>query len=218
MISLTTRVFFFFLFCFFLYYRYGTFLLDNVKVTDDLEFPEETLKMPKGWVYGCDEEELAKLNAQGNDESEEEIESDSDDDFVSSVQKSKWIMNTVLIPDSFVNSRIKFKYKTMKIGIDRLHYIQTRLAFATYKLQIVHQRRSDSREGAAVIIQQYTRAYQGRLLARHLYTRAVRRDRREMRSKRRVARMARYELKQRLNKRDYKKNGITMDGSIFHRT
>ena len=57
----------------------------------------------------------------------------------------------------------------------------------------MHQRRADSREGAAVVVQQYTRAYQGRMLARHLYRRAVRRDRREMRSKRRVARMARYE-------------------------
>jgi hypothetical protein len=184
---------------------YGTFLLDNVKITDDLEFPEERLKRPKGWSYGCNEEELAMLNAQNNDDDSEDEESEEDDDFVSSVQKSRWLFKTVLVPDSNVHSRRSWKYQSMKRGVVTLHHIQLRWAWATYTRQIRRQRRADSRDGAATIIQQYTRAYQGRMLARHLYRRAVRRDRRMMRSRRRVARMARYELKQRMNKRDYRK-------------
>ena len=200
---------------------FTTFLLDNVVQTDDLEFPEERLKMPKGWTYGCNEEELAMLNQQNGENAFEDDEesSDSDDDlFVSAVQKSKWILSTVLVPDSSVWKRSKYKYMTMDVGVQRMRHIQTRWAWQTYTRQIIKQRRADSRDGAATIVQQYVRAYQGRNLARHLYRRAVRRDRRKMRAGRRVARMARLELQQRLNKRDWRKDGITMDGIKFHRT
>jgi hypothetical protein len=200
---------------------FSTFLLDNIVQTDDLELPEERLKMPKGWTYGCNEEELAMLNQQNGENAfaDDDASSDSDDDlFVSAAQKSRWIFNTVLVPDSSVNTRARFKYKTLRTGVLRMEHIQTKWAWHTYTRQILQQRRADSRDGAATVVQQYVRAYHGRNLARHLYRRAVRRDRREMRSRRRVARMARLELKQRMNKRDWRNDGITMDGAKFHRT
>lgn len=124
-----------------------------------------------------------------NDASESESESDEEDDWVSTYTKSKWIFNTVLVPDSQVHQRTDWKWTIMNLGLRRLNLIQTKYAFDRYYAQMLNQRRSDSREGAATVVQQYVRAYQGRMLARHLYTRAVRRDRRNMRSKRRVARM-----------------------------
>ena len=119
----------------------------------------------------------------------DESESEEEDDWVSTYTKSKWIFNTVLVPDSQVHQRTDWKWTTMNIGLRRLNLIQKKYAFDRYYAQMLKQRRSDSREGAATVVQQYVRAYQGRMLARHLYTRAVRRDRRNMRSKRRVARM-----------------------------
>jgi hypothetical protein len=152
------------------------------------------------------------------EDDEDDVLSDDSDEWVSAYRKSKWIFTTVLVPDSNVYQREKWKWNTMNTGISCIDIIQKRYSFNKYKKQILKQRRSDSRDGAATTIQQYVRAYQGRILARALYTRAVRRDRREMRSKRRVARMARYELKQRLKKINYKKYGITIDGKKFHRT
>jgi hypothetical protein len=42
----------------------NSFLLENVVVKDDLDFPDEVLKRPKGWTLGCDENKLALQNNQ----------------------------------------------------------------------------------------------------------------------------------------------------------
>ena len=199
-----------------------TFLLEGVAQSDlDIDFPEQFLKMPRGWKFGeMSAAEKAKADNVILDEPEEEemSESSDDEDWVSfTARKSPWFIKVCLVPDAFVQTPKQWKFATMGKGLQTLKQIQTRWAWATYTRQIRKKRRSDGRDAAATVIQASVRAYQARGLARHEFHRLVRRDRREQRARVRVARMARRELRQRRDKRSWKKNGVTVDGLKFFR-